>query len=239
MFGNIQIVLVRTFHPGNIGSVARAMKTMGLSQLTLVSPREFPSHEANRMAAGAEDLVDSATVVSTIAEAVDQCHLVIASSVRPRDFELPVLNPAEAAELIHNQQPSTNVALLLGPERMGLHNDDLRHARYRVEIPANPEYPSLNLAAAAQILCYEILKTQQTKLSETRPKDLPSSASLELLHEHLERVLRRVRFLRPHEGETLDRLRNFLHRAEPETIDVNILRGFLAAVERHIDSDKP
>ena len=230
--GNIRVVLVRTFHPGNIGSVARAMKTMGLSDLCLVNPRDFPSDEAVKMAAGADDLVAQARVVESLEEAVADCVIVAATSVRPRGYELPCLEPRSAAALLVDHAEKAKVALVFGPERMGLHNDDLRHARYRIEIPANPDYPSLNLASAAQIICYEVFRASADLNPTAKVKDLPSSESLEQLHAHLEQVLRDIQFLRPHVGETLDRLRNFIHRAEPEVIDVNIIRGILSAVER-------
>lgn len=188
------------------------------------------------MAAGAEELLDSATVVATIEEAVADCSVVAATSVRPRDYDLPCVTPNAAADLLVQHSDAGRVALLFGPERMGLHNQDLKHARYRVQIPANPNYPSLNLASAVQILTYEIYQhaappTQAPDKGDTR--ELPTSASLEHLHVHLEAVLRQIKFLRPHEGETLERLRNFIHRAEPEVIDVNILRGILNAVEKN------
>lgn len=234
---NIRIVLVRTFHPGNIGSVARAMKTMGLSDLVLVAPKEFPSPDATKMAAGAEDVLAAARVTETLAAAIADCTLVAATTVRPRGYDLPVLTPQEAAQELIAQSNTAPVALVFGPERMGLHNKDIQLAKYRVSIPTNPEYGSLNLAAAVQILCYELFTATQITsaaelaASELRDKELPTSAEIEYLFHHLEDVLKQIHFLRPHQGETMDRLRNFIARAQPDVTETNILRGILRAIQ--------
>ena len=208
---------------------------MGLGNLCLVEPKDFPSEEANKMAAGAGDVIETAQVCDSIETAVKECVVVIATSARSRNYDLPCLSPKEAAALLASQCASNKVAVIFGPERMGLHNDDLKHARYRLEIPANPVYPSLNLAAAVQILSYELYQQAHCYNNKPPEKTLPSSETVEHLHAHLEQVLRKVSFLRPHEGETLARLRNFIHRAEPELLDINILRGILSAVERNLD----
>lgn len=234
----IRIVLVRTFHPGNIGSAARSMKTMGLSDLCLVSPRDFPSAEANKMAAGAEDRLDNVTLCDSLAKAIEDCTTVIASTARPRGYDLPELSPEDAAQMLVNGAKKSPVALIFGPERMGLHNDDIRHAKYRVTIPANPEYSSLNMAAAVQTLSYELFKasTQQTQTA-SKPeldRELPTSADIERLYIHLEKVLRDIQFLRPHQGETLLRIRHLLTRAEPDKLEMNILRGILSSIEKSL-----
>jgi tRNA (cytidine32/uridine32-2'-O)-methyltransferase len=142
MLDNIRIVMVRTFHPGNIGSAARSMKTMGLSQLYLVSPREFPSNEALKMAAGAKDAVAQAIVVDSVYEAVKDCSLVIATTARIRGNDLPELSPDKMAKALNTAAKKAPVALIFGPERMGLFNEDLTFAKYRVTIPANTDYRS-------------------------------------------------------------------------------------------------
>jgi len=237
MLENVRIVLVRTFHPGNIGSAARSMKTMGLSDLSLVAPRNFPSSEANKMAAGAEDMLDNVVVHTKLTDAISDCTAVIASTARPRGYDLPELNPEQAATLLIDGAKTSPVALLFGPERMGLHNDDIRCAKYRVTIPANPNYNSLNMAAAVQTLSYEIFKasTAYQETSQTRSKDLPTSQDIELLYQHLEKVLKDIRFLRPHQGETLQRIRHLLTRAEPDVRELNILRGILTAIEKSVE----
>lgn len=234
---NIRIVLVRPFHPGNIGSVARAMKTMGLSNLVLVAPRQYPSPEADKMAAGALDVLATAKISDTLAAAIEDCTLVAATTVRPRGYDLPVLAPHEVAQALLTQSTKAPVALVFGPERMGLHNKDIQLAKYRVSIPTNPQYGSLNLAAAVQILCYEIFAATQNvsaaelAADELRGRELPTSEDIEHLFAHLEEVLREIRFLRPHQGETMDRLRNFITRAQPDVTETNIVRGILRAVQ--------
>ncbi len=232
---NIKIVLVRTFHPGNIGSAARSMKTMGLSNLCLVNPKDFPSTEAEKMAAGATDLLESATIYESLQEAIEDCSLIVASTARPRGYDLPVLSPEKMAHRMHVEAKHGPVALIFGPERMGLHNEDIQLAKYRVTIPANPDYSSLNMAAAVQTLSYEVYKASLDSADPSRLQDheqLPTSREIELLLEHAEQVLRDISFLRPHQGETMLRIRNLLTRAEPKQIDVNILRGILSSIEK-------
>jgi tRNA (cytidine32/uridine32-2'-O)-methyltransferase len=214
------------------------MKTMGLTDLVLVSPRDFPSTEANKMAAGAEDLLASAKVVGTVVEAISDCTFIAATTVRPRGYDLPTLEPEQAAHKLLLNSAHSPVAVIFGPERMGLHNKDLQHAKYRVSIPANPHYGSLNLAAAVQILSYEIFKRfcqgnppATTNVTGTE-RALPTSAEIEHLLTHLEKVLHEINFLRPHQGETMQRLRNLLARGEPDVIETNILRGILSAIEK-------
>ena len=232
----VRIVLVRTYHPGNIGSAARSMKTMGLSDLCLVAPKDFPSPEANKMAAGAEDMLDNLTVVDTLQEALHDCTTIIASTARPRGYDLPELNPEQAANMLVAGAKKNPVALIFGPERMGLHNDDIRLAKYRVTIPANPDYSSLNMASAVQTLSYEVFKHANVEPSAQKEikTDLPTSADVERLHIHLEKVLKDISFLRPHQGETLLRIRHLITRAEPDVLEMNILRGILNAMERSL-----
>lgn len=237
----IRIVLVRTYHPGNIGSAARSMKTMGLSDLCLVGPKDFPSGEANKMAAGAEDMLTEVSVMPTLADAVSDCTTIIASTARPRGYDLPELNPEQAAEMLVQDSERSPVALIFGPERMGLHNDDIKFAKYRVTIPANPEYSSLNMAAAVQTLSYEIFKASQapTLLHSTRAtRELPASHEVELFYEHLEEVLTEISFLRSHQGEILQRLRHLVSRAEPDALELNILRGILSSAQKTIAKNK-
>lgn len=245
MLANVRIVLVRTFHPGNIGSAARSMKTMGLSDLCLVSPKQFPSAEANKMAAGAEDMLKSVRITNNLPDAIADCTAVVASTARIRGYDLPELSPEETAEILIENAKRGPAALIFGPERMGLHNDDIRHAKYRVTIPANPDYNSLNMAAAVQTLSYEIYKASITNngaggKNPTRScaerdgtvRELPSSADVERLYEHIERVLKDINFLRPHQGETMQRIRHLITRAEPDTLELNILRGILSSIDK-------
>ncbi|MCH2190085.1 MAG: RNA methyltransferase [Gammaproteobacteria bacterium] len=235
MLENIRVVLVRTFHPGNIGAAARSMKTMGLSDLYLVAPKVFPSEEATKMAAGAADVVENATIVDSLAEAIEDCTVVIASTARPRGYDLPCLSPEQTAAKLNQGAMSGPVALIFGPERMGLHNDDIRLAKYRVTIPANPNYGSLNMAAAVQTLSYEIYKSsaEANNLTTNKtPEALPTSGEVERLYVHLEEVLKEIRFLRPHQGETMHRIRHLINRAQISQSELNIVRGILSAIQR-------
>ncbi len=240
MLENIRIVLVRTFHAGNVGSAARSMKTMGLSDLCLVNPKGYPSlewqAEATKMAAGAHDMLKHPTIADSLQEAISDCTTVIASTARPRGYDLPELSPDEAAEMLVHGAQTNPVALIFGPERMGLHNDDIQLAKYRVTIPANPEYSSLNMAAAVQILSYEIFKASNCVTTTTNAarlaRQLPTSEDMERLHSHLEKALNDIKFLRAHQGETLLRLRHLISKAEIDQGEFNIIRGILSAIER-------
>ncbi len=245
-FENIRIVLVRTYHPGNIGSSIRAMKTMGLEQLVLVEPREFPSAEANKMASSAEDLLDDAVVVGTLLEAVHDCAMVVACTARPRTFDLPALEPEQAANQLFNAAKNGPVALVFGPERMGLHNDDIQLAHYRVSIPANPDYSSLNLASAVQILCYELRKQLNSALAaapdvagnpeaDNSQLVLPNVGIRENFYEVLEEVLNDSGFVnQQHPGQLMLKVRRLFAKAQPDESEMNILRGALAAVQRKL-----
>ena len=236
MLDNIRIILVRTYHPGNIGSAARAMKNMGITSLYLVNPKKFPDPEANKMARSAADIIENVTIVDSVYEACKDCPVVIASTARVRNFDLPELNPKESAELLNHHAQQSPVALLFGPERMGLINDDLHHAHYRVMIPTSPLYPSLNLASAVQTLCYEVFQHQLTAQppldNEIRSTTPPTAKELELLHEHIQASLTQSGFImKKHPGKIMDKIRAFLIRSEIRQHEVAILRGALRTLE--------
>ncbi len=242
MLSNIRVVLVRTFHSGNIGSTARAMKTMGLTNLCLVSPKDFGTasgkQDALQMAMSASDVVENAQVVETLYDAVKDCTVVIASTARTRGYDLPELNPEECAQQLYSESANNKVALVFGPERMGLSNEDLQLAKYRVTIPTNPDYSSLNIAAAVQTLSYEIFKqveqTEQIEKSEEF-RHLPTTDSLEQLYTHMESTLKDTGFIiKNHPGEIMQKLRNVFTRAELDESEVNILRGVFSSVDRSI-----
>ena len=152
----VRIVLVETSHPGNIGASARAMKTMGLDELVLVAPREFPSAEATARASGADDVLASARVVDSLSEAIADCGFVAGASARRRRLSWPLVDPRRGAASLWQQAPDTSVAMVFGPEHSGLTNEDLGRCNQVVHIPANPAYSSLNVAMAVQVLCYEL-----------------------------------------------------------------------------------
>jgi tRNA (cytidine32/uridine32-2'-O)-methyltransferase len=236
---NIHIVLVRTFHPGNIGSAVRSAKTMAIQHVDLVSPKDYPHEHARQMAAGAADLLESCEIYTDLADCLADSKLTIATTARPRGYDLPVVNPEQAAKLLLEHSTHGKVALMFGPERMGLHNEDLKLAQFRLTVPANPEYSSLNLAAAVQIMSYEIFKAAQIADTTQPPSNceqLPSSTQFEQLLNELEKVLKRVAFLRPHQGETLLRIRQYLRRTQPSQLEMNIMRGAVKAIARELNA---
>lgn len=154
----IRIVLVEPSHPGNIGSVARAMKTMSLNRLYLVNPKQFPHPEASALAANAVDILDQVVICSSYLEAIHDCHWVIGTGSFLRDREWPVYSPKKAAEIITTEKIGQEVAFVFGREKNGLSNEEMDLCHAQIQIPANPEYNSLNLAAAVQIICYELFQ---------------------------------------------------------------------------------
>lgn len=232
---SIRAVLVETSHPGNIGGAARALKTMGLSRLELVRPQHFPHADATAMASGADDLLQRARVHETLPEALADCTLVVGTSARPRHLAGPLLDPREAATTMLEAAGCGPVALLFGRERTGLTNDELDHCHAFVRIPCNPDYSSLNLAAAVQVLAYELRmgvhgQTGQTRDDAHRPC---AAGELERFYSHLQRVLLATGFLDPaNPRHLMRRLRRLFNRARPDQNEINILRGILTSVEQ-------
>lgn len=234
-FPNIRIVLVNTTHPGNIGAAARAMKTMGLNQLYLVAPQVFPDAKAVAMASQASDLLAQAIVVPSFAQAIADCQLVLGTSVRVRELAWPTLTAHQAAQTILTEATGGHpVAVVFGREKTGLTNEELQCCHYQVEIPANPIYSSLNLAAAVQVICYELRQAALTEqvAALNREEELATVMELEGLYEHLEKVLYQVGFLKPQQPTMImRRLRRLLNRTRLEKPEVNILRGILTSVQ--------
>ena len=241
---DIRVVLVETSHPGNIGAVARAMKNMGLSQLVLVRPKSFPDPEASARASGATDVLEAARVVPDLLSGIADCGLVVATTARERDPNIRVLEVREAAAQAVEMSARGPVALLFGNERIGLTNDDLAHAHLLLRIPANPEYSSLNLAMAVQLVTYEVYRargagyTQPPRSALGQGDDttvpLATAEDMARLYAHFATVLEEIDFRdRTASGRHLmDRIRRFLNRAELDQNEVNILRGILTAVQR-------
>lgn len=231
----IRVVLVRPTHPGNVGATARAMKNMGLDGLWIVAPAAFPHADANARAAGAEDVLARAVLVPDLDAALSECRYVLGTSARPRHIEWPMLDPAEAGARLVAEAQQGPVALLFGQERSGLSNAELDRCHALVQIPANPAYPSLNLAAAVQILAYEIRRAMGSPpAAPPQSEFLPASASeMEHFYRHLETVLVEAGFLDPANPRLLmRRLRRLFNRARPDQNEMSILRGILSAVQR-------
>jgi tRNA (cytidine32/uridine32-2'-O)-methyltransferase len=236
MLENIRIVLINTSHPGNIGSAARAMKTMGLSELYLVDPQQFPSHKAHEMASGAVDTVDNAKVVPDLDAAIADCGLVVGASARSRTIPWPLLTPRELAEKACAEAANTKVAIIFGREQSGLTNEELHKCHFHVHIPSNPEYSSLNLAAAVQVISYE-LRVASLVAAPVPPQEWDyqqaTAKEMEGFYTHLRQVLIDIEFLNPKAPRQLmTRLRRLFSRANPDVMEVNILRGILGAIEK-------
>ncbi len=233
-FDSIRIILVATTHPGNIGSAARAMKTMGLSRLYLVNPNLNPYRKAHELAAGAYDILQNAVICDTLEEALHGCHLICGTSARPRDLSLPGLNPSQCAQLMVKQAEDTEIAIVFGREHAGLTNEELLLCHYHLHIPSNPDFSSLNLAQAVQIIAYEYRMHALTPVSqvETHRDPLATSAEAEQFYAHLEQVLIQIDFLKPsNPRKLLQRLRRLFNRARLETTELNILRGILTQIQ--------
>ena len=229
----VRIVMVNTSHPGNIGAAARAMKNMCLSELVLVSPREFPSAEASARASGADDLLAAARVFPTLAAAVADCRVVIGSSARLRAVKWPLLAPREAGELAVAEAAHAPVAVVFGRESSGLSNSELDLCTHLVHIPTNPEYSSLNVAMAIQVISYEILVAASERPVRHGPTvPLASNAEMEGFFRHLAQALDEIGFTDVRRSEKLmRRLRRLFHRAAPDSEEINILRGILSAAQ--------
>ena len=234
MLEQFRIVLVNTSHTGNIGSVARAMKTMGLSKLYLVDPVSPPDGKASALAAGATDILANATTVSTLAQAIEGCGLVVGASARNRTWSWPMLDPRQCAKKMLSEAPNYPVALVFGRENNGLSNEELQQCHFHVCLPANPEYSSLNLAMAVQTLCYEIRMTwlENQQQFEVIEEDYPLSEDLEGFYTHLEQTLLETGFIvKAHPGQVMMKLRRMFNRARVEKQELNILRGILSSIQ--------
>lgn len=237
MLDKVKVVLVNTSHTGNIGSAARAMKTMGLSDLVLVDPVSPPDGKSSAMAAGAGDVLAKAQICDSLEEAISDCGLVIGTSARSRTLSWPMLNSRECGRKIVSESHQYQAALVFGRENSGLTNEELQLCHYHVCIDANPEYSSLNLAAAVQLLSYEVrMAFLESNKIEQQTSEYPLSVDLERYYVHLEAVLKRTQFIIPqHPGIVMTKLRRLFNRARPESQELNILRGILSSIDKVAD----
>ena len=233
LLASIRIVLTRTSHPGNIGAAARAMKTMGLSDFVLVEPYLFPHAQAEAMAASAGDVLAGARVCATLGEALEDCSLALGVSARRRDIIAEVLTPAESAARLLVEAQRGKVALVFGNETNGLSNDELGFCQGLVTIAANPDYSSLNLAAAVQVLSYEVRQAWLGHPSwPDADLDAAPLAEVERFYAHLEQTLADLEFLNPGSPSKLMlKLRRLFSRTRLDREEVNILRGILTAAQ--------
>jgi tRNA/rRNA methyltransferase len=228
----IRVVLSHTSHPGNIGSTARAMKTMGINKLYLINPKEFPSDTATALASNADDVLNTATVVSSMEEALAGTTLQIALTARRRELAHPLQTPRQLApEIIQTIQAGHDIALVFGTEMSGLTIDEVLLCNRMATIPTNPDYSSLNLAQAVQVFAYEIFATLADDVSYlAESRDSATHDALEHFFTHLEETLTTIGFLKPDAPKRLmPRMRRMFTRANLEREEVDILRGWLRA----------
>ena len=232
MLSHIKIVLVETTHPGNIGAVARAMKNMNISNLWLVAPKIFPSAEATSRASGADDVLARARVCLSLQEAIADCQLVIGASARSRTISWPEISPRDCAEQIVINEPNKKVAIVFGRENSGLKNHELDLCHYLLRIPCNSAYSSLNIAAAVQVVCYELFvaagvhKTVAIGDKDKNPK--ATALQMESFYTHLYQALTDIGFMHPDKSNSImRRLRRIYNRIQLDTKELDILRGIL------------
>ncbi len=232
---NIRFVLVGTTHPGNIGAAARAMKTMGLTNLHLVEPKIYPSAEATARASGADDVLAKAVVHASLDDALVGCNQVYGMSARLRHLPVPVVDPRQAVTQIQQAQDDSQIAIIFGREHSGLTNDELDRCQHLVNIPANPDYSSLNLAAAVQVLAYELKMSFDPTIEVGRigeQREAIDAKDLEHLYKHFEESLITIGFLDPEQPKNLmRRLRRLFNRADLDRNELQILHGILRAAE--------
>ena len=237
----VRVVLINTTHPGNIGATARAMKVMGLSSLHLVTPKVFPHADATARASGADDILQHAVVHDSLDSALVGCPLALGTSARLRSLPMPMFDARRAARQALQESGAHDVAILFGRERYGLTNEEMMRCQYLVNIPANPEYSSLNIAQAVQIMAYELRVAAMGVADISLPPldwEPVDDRQMELLFEHLEQTLLDIRFLNPKQPKKLMmRLRRLFNRARPDQNEINILRGILKASQEAADKD--
>lgn len=238
LLNQINIVMVETSLAANIGSAARAMKTMGLRNLILVNPREALNRDAYARSSGAVDILESVKVVDTLEQAIEDSVFVLGASARNRHFPWPLVNPREAGEEVLARAPTGKISILFGRESSGLTNEELSLCHRHVHIPANPEYSSLNVAAAVQVLCYECRMTAlgteaNNNWSEQREAEPANQEQTNGMFQHLEQALVDIEYLDPNNPKMLmPRLRRLLLRADLDQTEVNILRGILKQMQK-------
>jgi len=246
----LRIVLVEPTHPGNIGSVARAMKTMGLSRLVLVNPKKFPHYEASKLSAGAESVLLDAEVVSTTEQAINDCTMVLGTSVREREVSWPTFDPRETAANVeeHVGKPEHQVAILFGRESSGLTNAEMDLCQSQIRISANDQYSSLNLANAVQIIAYELrirflassrdIEAGGDSLTASKERQSAATKAQKDGHlEHLQKTLESLNFIKAKPPTVLMRkLTRLYNKADLTVEEIQILRGILSAMQSHLEA---
>ena len=234
----VKVVLVGTTHPGNIGAAARAIKNMGIFNLALVKPKEFPSDIAIYRSKAAKDILENAEIYETLEDAIAGCKLIVGTSARARSVPWPVFNPRDAAEEMRKISKQGNVAIVFGREDRGLTNDELGLCNFHVHIPSDPKYSSLNLSQAVQILAYEIrlAYSRDEVISEVKwDVDLANNEQTERLIDHMEELMQDVEFYDvENPRKLLLRVRRFFKRSKIDVMEANIFRGLFSAIQKRL-----
>ena len=238
LLNSVKVVLVGTTHPGNIGATARAIKNMGILDLALVEPKEFPSDVATFRSKAAKDILEKASVHTSLEEAISECELVVGTSARGRTVPWPVLNPREAAEEMHKSSLNGKVAIVFGREDRGLTNEELGLCNFHVHIPSDPEYSSLNLSQAVQILAYEIRLSylqDRNVNQEYWDVELANNEQTERLINHMDELMQEVDFYDvENPRKLLVRIRRFFKRSKIDVMEANIFRGLFATIQKKL-----
>ena len=238
LLNSVKVVLVGTTHPGNIGAAARAIKNMGIFNLALVKPKEFPSDIAIYRSKAAKDILENAEIYETLKDAIAGCKLIVGTSARARSVPWPVFNPRDAAEEMRKISKQGNVAIVFGREDRGLTNDELGLCNFHVHIPSDPKYSSLNLSQAVQILAYEIrlAYSRDEMISEVKwDVDLANNEQTERLIDHMEELMQDVEFYDvENPRKLLLRVRRFFKRSKIDVMEANIFRGLFSAIQKRL-----
>lgn len=236
MFENIKIILVQTSHPGNIGSVARAMKTMGLKHLYLVNPKNFPNVDATAMAAGADDILSSAIIFSSLNEAIKNCQIIFGTSARFRNLNLSIIDPKKAAYIINNyKKNNVKIAIIFGREDNGLTNEEVSLCNYLIHVPTNQQFSSLNISQAVQIIVYEIASLYKNFVKNNNLKLKNCYATFEEMenfYQYLFQILVETNFLKQQSNnkKLFVKIKCLFSRSQLTIDELNIIRGIIVAI---------
>ena len=240
MSNNIRFVLLGTTHSGNIGAAARAMKTMAITDLSLVNPEDFPSSQATSRASGADDLLFNADICKNMDQAIKNCKLVMGTTARKRHLDIPVIDARKAAEILVKESKHHPVALVFGKERYGMTNEEVERCHYLVRLPTVESFSSLNLASAVQVLSYECQMAElnyqpKKEIEQFSDEEMVNAEVMESFYQHYFNVMEKALYLRKEGHESLKtKIRIMYNRIRPKKHEIDILRGFLSKLDKKL-----